>query len=100
MLILEELEYARARGAEPLAEVLGYAATSDAIHIAAPDPEGSGAARCMTLAMQRAGVTPSDIGYINPHGTARWWATRPRRRRSSTPLAITLTAWRSAPQSR
>jgi len=69
MLILEELEYARARGAEPLAEVLGYAATSDAIHIAAPDPEGSGAARCMTLAMQRAGVTPSDIGYINPHGT-------------------------------
>ena len=69
MLILEELEFARARGAEPLAEVLGYAATSDAIHIAAPDAEGAGAAQCMTLAMQHAGVAPEQISYINPHGT-------------------------------
>ena len=69
MFILEELEFARARGAEPLAEVLGYAATSDAIHVAAPDAEGTGAAQCMTLAMRRAGVTPEQISYINPHGT-------------------------------
>jgi len=69
MFILEELEFARARGAEPLAEVLGYAATSDAVHVAAPDAEGTGAAQCMTLAMRRAGVTPEQISYINPHGT-------------------------------
>jgi len=68
LFILEELEFARARGAEPLVEVLGYAATSDAIHIAAPDAEGLGAARCMTLAMRHAGVLPEQISYINPHG--------------------------------
>jgi 3-oxoacyl-(acyl-carrier-protein) synthase len=70
LLILEELAFARARGAEPLAEVIGYAATSDAIHIAAPDPEGLGAARCMELAMQRGGIAPGDVSYINAHGTS------------------------------
>lgn len=69
MFVLEELKFALARGAEPLAEVLGYAATSDAAHIAAPDAEGAGAAQCMTLAMQRAGVAPEEISYINAHGT-------------------------------
>lgn len=70
LLILEDLEFARARGAQPVAEVAAYAATSDAIHIAAPDAEGYGAARCMMLAMQRAGVTPAEISYVNAHGTA------------------------------
>jgi 3-oxoacyl-[acyl-carrier-protein] synthase II len=69
ILILEELDFALERGAEPLAEVIGYAATSDAIHVAAPDAEGSGAALCMDLAMRRAGVEPGDISYINAHGT-------------------------------
>jgi beta-ketoacyl-acyl-carrier-protein synthase II len=70
LLILESLEFARARGAEPLAEVLGYAATSDAIHVAAPDPGGVGAARCMTLAMERAGIEAAEVSYINAHGTS------------------------------
>jgi beta-ketoacyl-acyl-carrier-protein synthase II len=70
LLLLEDLEFARARGAEPLAEVVGYAATSDAAHIAAPDAEGAGAARCMGLAMQRAGIAPSAVSYINAHGTS------------------------------
>ena len=69
-LVLEELKFALARGAEPLAEVAGYAATSDAIHVTAPDPDGVGVARCMTWAMERAGVTPADLSYINTHGTS------------------------------
>jgi 3-oxoacyl-(acyl-carrier-protein) synthase len=69
ILILEALDFALERGAEPLAEVIGYGATSDAIHVAAPDAEGSGAALCMDLAMRRAGVGPADISYINAHGT-------------------------------
>jgi 3-oxoacyl-[acyl-carrier-protein] synthase II len=70
ILVLEDLEFARARGAEPLAEVVSYAATSDAFHFSAPGTEGAVAARCMTLAMQRAGVRPEDISYINAHGTS------------------------------
>jgi 3-oxoacyl-(acyl-carrier-protein) synthase len=70
VLLLEELDFALARGAEPLAEVVGYAATSDAIHMTAPEAEGRGAARCMSLAMERAGIAPDDISYINAHGTA------------------------------
>ncbi len=69
LLVLEELEFALARGAEPLAELIGYAATSDAAHIAAPDMEGAGAGRCMALALQRAGLSPADVSYINAHGT-------------------------------
>ena len=70
ILILEELGFALSRGAQPLAEVVGYAATSDAVHVSAPDSEGAGSALCMSLAMQRAGVTPSEISYINAHGTS------------------------------
>ncbi len=70
LFVLEDLEYALARGAEPLAEVIGYAATSDAIHVTAPDADGKGAARCMTLAMQRARLAPADVSYINTHGTS------------------------------
>lgn len=69
LLILETLERAVARGAEPLAELIGYAATSDAIHVAAPDATAAGATRCLTLALERAGLGPGDIGYINAHGT-------------------------------
>jgi len=70
LLLLEDLEFALARGAQPLVELVGYAATSDAIHLTAPDPEGAGAAYCMSLAMQRAGVAPHQVSYINAHGTA------------------------------
>ena len=70
ILILEDLEFARARGAEPLAELIGYAATSDAVHVTAPDDEGEGAARCMRLAIERAGTKPEEVSYINAHGTA------------------------------
>jgi 3-oxoacyl-[acyl-carrier-protein] synthase II len=70
LLILEELGFALRRGAEPLAEVIGYAATSDAIHVAAPDAEGAGASRCMALAIERAGIAPGDVSYINAHGTS------------------------------
>lgn len=69
LLVLEDLEFALHRGAEPLAEVLAYAATSDAIHLTNPDQEGSGAARCMALAVERAGLQPEEISYINTHGT-------------------------------
>ena len=70
VLLLEDLDFALARGAEPLAEMIGYAATSDAVHITAPDANGTGAARCMTLAMQRAGIAPEEVSYINAHGTS------------------------------
>lgn len=70
VFVLEDLDYALGRGAEPLAEVIGYAATSDAIHVTAPDMEGAGAARCMTLAMQQAGIAPEAVSYINTHGTS------------------------------
>ncbi len=70
LLLLEDLEFALARGAQPLVELVGYAATSDAIHLTAPDPEGAGAAYCMGLAMQRAGIAPQQVSYINAHGTA------------------------------
>jgi len=70
LFVLEDLDYALARGAEPLAEMIGYAATSDAIHMTAPDAEGSSAARCMTLALERAGVAPDEVSYINAHGTS------------------------------
>jgi 3-oxoacyl-(acyl-carrier-protein) synthase len=70
LLILEELEFALARGAEPLAELLSYSATSDAVHVTAPDVNGTGAAHCMTLALERAGLAPKDVSYINAHGTS------------------------------
>jgi 3-oxoacyl-[acyl-carrier-protein] synthase II len=70
LILLEELEFAQERGAEPLAELLSYAATSDAVHLAAPDVEGIGAAHCMRLAMQRAGVQPEELSYVNAHGTS------------------------------
>jgi 3-oxoacyl-[acyl-carrier-protein] synthase II len=70
VLIVEDLEYARQRGAQPLAEIVSYAATSDAVHLAAPQAEGMGVANCMQLALKRAGMTIDDVDYINAHGTS------------------------------
>jgi len=70
ILILEEWEHAKARGATIYAEVLGAASTADAHHITAPDPSGHGAIRCMELALADADVTTSDVSHINAHGTS------------------------------
>ena len=70
VVVLESLSHAQARGAEILAEVVGYGATSDAFHITSPAEDGSGAAMAMTLAMKEAGVKPEDVSYINAHGTS------------------------------
>ncbi len=70
VLVLEELEHAKARGAEIFAEVVGYGATCDAFHITSPAEDGSGAATAMKIAMEDAGIAPSEVTYINAHGTS------------------------------
>jgi 3-oxoacyl-[acyl-carrier-protein] synthase II len=70
IVVLEELEHAKARGAHIVAEVIGFGATSDAFHITAPAPGGEGAARAMKEALRDAELVPGDIDYINAHGTS------------------------------
>ena len=70
VLILEELEHARRRGAQVYAEIVGYGMSSDAYHMTAPSEDGDGARRAMAMAIRKAGIAPSDVDYINAHGTS------------------------------
>ena len=73
ILILEDLEHALAREADIYGEVVGYGSTSDAFHITQPDPEAKGASRAMEMAIEEAGIEPSEVGYINAHGTSTYF---------------------------
>jgi beta-ketoacyl-acyl-carrier-protein synthase II len=70
VLVLEDLEHARRRGARPLAEIAGYASTADAFHLTGPDPSGEASAHAMALALEDAGLSPADVDHVNAHATS------------------------------
>jgi 3-oxoacyl-[acyl-carrier-protein] synthase II len=73
IVVLEELEHAKKRGADIYAEVIGYGLNADAHHITTPTPDGEGAAKCIKLALDNAGINPEDVDYINAHGTSTYY---------------------------
>lgn len=70
VVVVEELEHAKKRGAEIYCELVGYGVSADAYHLTSPHPEGEGAARCMDMSLRHAGLNPSDVDYVNAHGTS------------------------------
>jgi len=89
VVILEEYEFARKRGADIICELAGYGASADAFHPTLPHPEGRGASECMEKAMAHARVNPEEVGYINAHGTSTPPGISSRPARSNVVLAIT-----------
>jgi 3-oxoacyl-[acyl-carrier-protein] synthase II len=96
-LVLEALEVARARGARVRGELVGYAAGADAFHVAAPDEEGQGAARCMQAALADAGLAAGEVGYVNAHATGTPAGDRSEARalRSVLPATVPVSATKS-----